>query len=109
VKQKRLEFQLNSIKFLNFLFLLSQSCIFSHFKHNCARKIINEFPKKQIRIRDPVLFNPGSQIIFPRTLKILQLFDADPGPFRPWIWDPGMKKSDPGSRAGINIPDPQQC
>jgi hypothetical protein len=46
-----------------------------------------------------VPFNPGSQIIFPRTLKILKLFDADPGPFRHWIRDPGLKNSDPGSRA----------
>ncbi len=40
-------------------------------------------------------------------LKLLKLFDADPGSCQPWIRDPEWKKSDPGS--WINILDPQHC
>jgi hypothetical protein len=47
-------------------------------------------------------------------VKILALFDADPGSWMEnnRIWDPGWKKFGSGMENfgyGINIPDPQHC
>jgi hypothetical protein len=68
--------------------------------------------KNRIRIRD---LDPGltTRIIFPRAqepffwVKILKLFDADPGSGREKIRIRDGKNSDPGSE--MNIPDPQHC